>query len=170
LMVVAVVEPWERALTLQLTSLFSADSRMPRSLTVMASLSLRTVAVRMSVRKVRKPAIQYQAPTPLAATSSTAMARMPSLTPVPMRWARAIRDGLRFGEPFWPLVFGLSGDLSVGCAGATVSSVTGCKLIGPHSSGIKRHQFHITVKLQTRIQVRDPDGRHRNLRSVQRCL
>src|SRR5437660_11016780 len=68
LMVVAVVAFWLRALTLQLTSLFSADSRMPRSLTVLPSLPFLTGAVRRSARLVGKLAIQYQdRATPLTA-------------------------------------------------------------------------------------------------------
>src|SRR5207302_104923 len=137
LMVVAVVAFWLRALTLQVTSLFSADSRMPRSFTVIASLSFLTGAVRMSVRDARMLVSQYHAPAPLAPTRTTTMARMPSLAPVPRRLLRAIRDGLRLGEPFWPL--GLSTTTPGWAIGSRGSAVTGCKLIGPHSSEVKRH-------------------------------
>src|SRR5438105_2868021 len=100
LMVDATVLPCVRALTRQPTSLLSPDSRMPRSLTVIASLSFLTVAVRMSVRAIPRLWYQDQPPAPPEMTRATTTARITSLIPRPSRRVGGRREGLRFAAPF----------------------------------------------------------------------
>jgi hypothetical protein len=99
LIVVATVAFCVRALTRQVTSLFSADSSMPRSFTVIASFPFLTGAVRMSVRLVDREWNQYQPPPLVETTRTTATPSASSLRPRLISRTRARREGNRLDNP-----------------------------------------------------------------------
>src|SRR5262249_30036498 len=109
-MVVAVVLPWERALTRQLTSLFSLASSVPFSVTSISS------DLRVTVQRTGAPSLREKIPEPLAATTKAAPPRITTAMPPASSIQNLVdffcarRDGAADGEPFGdPASLGLGG-------------------------------------------------------------
>src|SRR5712664_1383978 len=55
-------------------------------------------------------------------------------------------------------------------AGGAAGALTGCDVIDPYSSHVKRHQLHVTVELQPGVEIVNPNRRHHSLGLVKRGL
>src|SRR5262245_59522884 len=167
---VSIVEDSDPAFTRQTTSLFSADSSVPRSVMVSCRCSNCVLCRTRSVRAVvpKTLSIPVAEPTrmksPTTATTETAAVSRRTTLRGPLLFGRV--EGFGGGEPFGGLsprpVFG-SGEVGwpfvsvwAVAVGAGGRAVAGCDVIDPHSSGIYLHQAHVTVDTDAAGEVGNP--------------
>src|SRR5437762_517827 len=55
-------------------------------------------------------------------------------------------------------------------AGGAAGALTGCDVIDPYSSHVKRHQLHVAIELQPGVEIVNPNGRHGELGLVEQVL